>query len=188
MGIACPEGLAEDRHWSKRHPRRACRKSLALSPTPGAVGPRGRATFGSRLEPKVAYAATFVRARAIRITVVVLAPVERAVSRIPLPLIRACLISAILVSDIGGRPRRFLPRTRLRPATTRDLIIARSNSANTPRSWNIARPDGVLVSSVPLKYGDLRASAFAALMPPNPAPTITTFCSVSGMRDSPELK
>jgi hypothetical protein len=32
------------------------------------------------------------------------------------------------------------------PAITRSRIIARSNSANTPSIWNMARPDGVDVS------------------------------------------
>ena len=40
--------------------------------------------------------------------------------------------------------RSISPRTRSRPLLTRSRIISRSNSANTPSIWNIARPAGVV--------------------------------------------
>lgn len=82
----------------------------------------------------------------IRCTVAVPAPVLRAVSRTPRPAISIALICSIRSVAIGGRPSRFFPRTRSRPATTLERIMALSNSEKTPSSWNSMRPDGVDVS------------------------------------------
>ncbi|MEA2831387.1 MAG: hypothetical protein QOF22_2135 [Bradyrhizobium sp.] len=61
------------------------------------------------------------------------------------------LSSRIRASTEGftGRRPSFVPvaRALASPALTLSRIMPRSNSANTPHIWNIARPDGVLVSS-----------------------------------------
>jgi hypothetical protein len=59
------------------------------------------------------------------------------------PLVEAARIHCTVNSVVLGRPRR-LPddRARSSPASTRSLIIARSNSLTTPSTPNSARPDG----------------------------------------------
>lgn len=85
--------------------------------------------------------------RAIRMIVVVLAPVIRAVALIPFPDIKADLMASILSLVMGGRPRRVpCARERAIPALTRSTMSALSNSANTPSNWKRSRPEGVLVS------------------------------------------
>jgi hypothetical protein len=52
-----------------------------------------------------------------------------------------------LAGEIIGRPNFFpFALARFRPANTRSRIMARSNSAKTPIIWNIALPEGVVVS------------------------------------------
>jgi hypothetical protein len=86
-----------------------------------------------------------------RITVPTPSPTSRAMRRIPSPFERmanaAFTFLAWLCSTVR-RPSCFpSARARANPAITRSRIIARSNSANTPSIWNIARPEGVDVSS-----------------------------------------
>ena len=52
------------------------------------------------------------------------------------------------MDGLTERRPSFVPfaLARARPALTRSRIMPRSNSAKTPHIWNIARPEGVLVS------------------------------------------
>jgi hypothetical protein len=67
---------------------------------------------------------------------------------------------AVAVLGVFGNLRpRCMPScfARARPASTRSRIMARSNSANTPIIWSIARPLGVEVSSPCAAYDRRRA-------------------------------
>ena len=70
--------------------------------------------------------------------------------RIPVPLPRAVMIAATLSASVSSSrgPPSCVPSALalLKPAMARSRIIQRSNLANTPSIWNIARPDGVDVS------------------------------------------
>jgi hypothetical protein len=72
---------------------------------------------------------------------------SRVVSRTPRPSSDARRMRCTVNGVVLGRPRR-LPEDRARssPASTRSLIIARSNPLDTPSIPNKARPAGVLVS------------------------------------------
>ena len=83
-----------------------------------------------------------------RCTTDVPTPTVRPILRIPIPSARSSRIRCSTDALTGRRPS-LVPRSlaRARPALTRSRIMPRSNSAKTPHIWNIARPDGVLVSS-----------------------------------------
>jgi hypothetical protein len=70
---------------------------------------------------------------------------------------------------VGSSRRRpsWMPSAlaRLRPAMTRSRIIERSNSANTPSIWNIARPDGINADELEMQVWDSpRCVAFFGLV------------------------
>jgi hypothetical protein len=75
-------------------------------------------------------------------------PRVRPIFRMPIP---SALSSRMRFSTEGATGRRpsLVPFSlaRARPELTRSRIISRSNSANTPHIWNMARPEGVDVSS-----------------------------------------
>ena len=86
-----------------------------------------------------------------RITVPTPRPTSRAIRRMSMPRERnfnpAFTLAPWLCSTVR-RPSCFPSAlARANPAITRSRIIARSNSAKTPSIWNMARPDGVDVSS-----------------------------------------
>jgi hypothetical protein len=73
-------------------------------------------------------------------------PISRAMRRMPVPLARVRRTAAVLMDSVSSS-RRSLPghlvREPERGPSKHSRIIARSNLANTPIIWNIARPDGV---------------------------------------------
>jgi len=75
----------------------------------------------------------------------------RDIRRRPVPPARSDRMAATFLASVSSRRLRpgTLPslRARARPASTRSRIIARLNSANTPIIWNMARPEGVEVST-----------------------------------------
>ena len=99
--------------------------------------------------------------RFTRCTVPLPTPSSCATFSMPMPAPRRTLTAVSVAADTLGRPmalsrrpcasRRAFPAAcsawaRCRPAFTRDWIMARSNSENTPNIANVARPDAVVVS------------------------------------------
>src|SRR4029077_5957330 len=86
-----------------------------------------------------------------RITVPTPRPTSRAIRRMPMPRERSLSTAFTLAPWLCSTVRRpsCLPsaRARARQVMTRSRIIARSTSAKTPSIWNMARPEGVDVSS-----------------------------------------
>ena len=116
-------------------------------------GARGRVTVECRdirLSSRIVFSARPTFYPVSRETVPTPTPCSRAIARMLLPAARAARIVRTLAASsamVAGRPSRVPSAfARANPAMTRSRIIERSNSAKTPIIWNIARPDGVVVS------------------------------------------
>lgn len=141
--------------------RHIARPAFGASPTP-SIAPDFDVTVHSP------YRLTTSATPITRRTVPTPTPRSRAIRRIPLPAALACRMANSLSAVSRGRPSRVpYSRARAKPETMRSRSIARSNSANTPIIWNIARPPGVEVSrpclcrnrSTPLECSSRRSSS-----------------------------
>jgi hypothetical protein len=82
-----------------------------------------------------------------RATVELLNPTCLATLLMPRPLLRAVRAFSSALRSLSGLPKVLpLATARFNPACIRWRIMARSNSAKAPVTWNISFPEGVVVS------------------------------------------